>query len=99
MIELKKMKATALSVKLREAADALRSGRTDAELALILDDLAGAAAAPTGYTLRVLGAIDHETFLPTQEGAMNAAADIGYAQSEYSVVPLIAVPGPDPEAG
>lgn len=95
MIEVGKMRPTALSAKLREAADALRTGRVDADLASILDDLAGATAAPTGYTLRVLGAIDHETFLPTQEGAKNAAADLGYAASEYSIVPLISVPGPD----
>lgn len=95
MIEVEKMKPTALSTKLREAADALRNGMVDAELASILDTLAGAAAAPTGYTLRVLGAIDHETFLPTQEGAKSAAVDMGYTASEYSIVPLIAVPAAD----
>lgn len=95
MIEKDKMVPSALSVMLKEAADALRNGRADAKLAGSIDLLADAATAPTGYTLRVLGAIDHETFLPTQEGAKNAAVDMGYTASEYSIVPLIAVPAAD----
>lgn len=95
MIEKDKMDPTALSAMLKEAAVALRTGRSDAKLAGAIDLLADAATAPTGYTLRVLGAIDHETFLPTQEGAKNAAVDMGYAASEYSIVPLIAVPAAD----
>lgn len=99
MIELEKMKPTALSAKLREVSGALRNGSADEELAEMIDELARAAAAPTGYTLRVLGAIDHETFVPTEAGAKNAAADMGFAKHEYSIVPLIAVPGPDQDDG
>lgn len=51
--------------------------------------IAFAATHPVGYTVRVLGALDHEVFMPTMEGAAIAAKDRGLADAEYTVLPVM----------
>ncbi len=43
---------------------------------------------PVGYTIRIDGKIEYEFFLPTEDGAHQAAKDAGYSSSEYEVVGL-----------
>ncbi|MGN7766810.1 hypothetical protein ACTJJM_04830 [Stenotrophomonas sp. 22692] len=89
-------KSTALSTDLRAAAKALQAGIADPNLAIVLNALAAAVEKPTGYTLRLLGGIDHTTFEPTAAAAKDAAQDMQYREDEYTVVPLLCVPDRDP---
>ncbi len=90
-------KATPLSIDLRAAASALRMGTADLSLADKLAALAAAVETPTGFTLRINGRIDHDTFVQTAELAKEAAEDMQYSEAEYRVVPLLCVPGVDPK--
>lgn len=82
-----------LSTQLREAATALQQGVSRPDLAESLLSLASATEHPVGYTLKVLGVLNHEFFLPTTEGTHKAAKDAGLGQEEFDIVPLVAVPG------
>lgn len=81
-----------LAERLREAAEALTSGTPRPDLAGELLKLASATEAPLGYTVRVLGGINHEYFLPSVSGAIQATKDDGYSEDEVTLVPLVPVP-------
>lgn len=81
-----------LAQKLRESAKALHEGTSRPDLAEFLLSLATATEYPSGYTLKVLGAINHEFFLSTPSGIEQAAKDEGYSGDEFTIVPLVAVP-------
>ena len=57
----------------------------------MMDSLEMKLEKPLGYTIRIDGKIDYEFFLPTEEGAHQAAKDAGYSSSEYEVVGLVAL--------
>lgn len=76
---------------LRAAAKRLRLGVPGPENAAVLEALATAIEKPDGYTLKVLGALDHEFFLPTFDAADQAAKDAGYTSDEYQIVGVVAL--------
>lgn len=80
-----------LAAMLTAAADALRTGAVSPSLAAELLTVAAAAAKPIGYGLRVYGAMSHDYFVPTPDGAIRAGRDAGLAAHEMVVVPLIPV--------
>ncbi|OCG83445.1 hypothetical protein LMG667_17445 [Xanthomonas euvesicatoria] len=76
---------------LRASARQLRLGLADEANATALESLAVALESPTGFSARMLGAINYEFFLPTAEGLHAALKAEGYARDEYDLVGLQAI--------